>query len=134
MSLFEWKDQYSVGYLPIDIQHKRLFQLADELHAAMLAGKGKDVQSRTLHELIVYTKQHFGTEEGLMQKAGYPDYPRHKAEHDKLTKQVVDFQKNFESGAASLTITLLQFLKDWLSHHIGETDQKIAAFLREKAA
>jgi hemerythrin len=28
----------------------------------------------------------------------------------------------------------LQFLKDWLSHHIGETDRKVAVYLKSKAA
>lgn len=134
MSIFQWKDEYSVGHPEIDAQHKRLFQFADELHSAMASGKGKDVLSATLAKLINYTKVHFATEERLMQQYSYPDYAGHKQAHDKLTGQVVAFQKEFEASRSSMTIQLMQFLKDWLVHHIGETDKKIAAFLKQKAA
>ena len=46
MSLFTWQDTYSVGHQGIDGQHRKLFQYADNLHAAMEAGKGKDFSTR----------------------------------------------------------------------------------------
>ena len=134
MSMFSWQPEYSVGYPDIDNQHKKLFELADELHRAMTSGKGKDVLGKTLSDLIAYTKGHFATEERLMQAHHYPDYAKHKAEHDALTARVVGFQKEFEANRTALTVGLLQFLKDWLSHHIGETDRKIAAYLKTRAA
>jgi hemerythrin len=134
MSLFQWKDSYLVGQPQIDAQHKRLFELGDQLHAAMIAGKGKDVLTRTLGDLIDYTKRHFADEEKLMQQSNYPDYIHHKELHDKLTAQVVQFQTDLGSGKSAVTIQLLQFLKDWLKHHIGETDRKIAVYLSQHAA
>jgi hemerythrin len=134
MSLFQWKDDYLVGQPDIDRQHKKLFQLADQLHGAMTAGKGKDVLMETLGDLIDYTKRHFAAEEALMQRSNYPGYAEHKAFHDKLTAQVVQFQTDFASGKSIVTIQLLQFLKDWLQHHIGETDRKIAVYLSQQAA
>jgi hemerythrin-like metal-binding protein len=134
MSLFTWKNEYLLGRADIDAQHQRLFQLADKLHEAMSAGKGSDVLAKTLGDLIDYTKLHFAAEEKLMQDSRYPDFAAHKAQHDKLTARVVEFQKNFGTGKSSMTIQLLQFLKDWLSHHIGETDRKVAQHLRTKAA
>ena len=134
MSMFHWKQQYSVGYAQIDEQHKRLFELADELHQAMSAGKGKEVLRKTLANLIAYTKGHFATEERLMQKHHYPDYAAHKAAHDALTARVVQFEKEFEAGRSTMTVDVLQFLRDWLTHHIGETDTKIAAHIKSQAA
>jgi hemerythrin len=134
MSMFSWKQEYSVGYPEIDNQHKKLFELADQLHSAMTSGKGKDVLGKTLSDLITYTTGHFAAEERLMQMHHYPDYPKHKADHDTLTARVVGFQKEFEANRTALSIGLFQFLKDWLSHHIGETDRKIAAYLKSKAA
>ena len=134
MSLFQWKEEYLVGQADIDRQHKHLFQLADQLHSAMTTGKGNAVIGKTLAELIDYTKHHFAAEEKLMQKSHYPDYAAHKAVHDKLTAQVVGFQTEFAAGRSSMSIQLLQFLKDWLQHHIGETDRKVAAHLSQQAA
>lgn len=134
MSLFEWSPSYSIGNAEIDAQHKRLFELAAEMHAAMAAGKGKQVLTQTLASLIAYIKIHFASEEKLMQKYNYPEYPAHKALHDKLTAQVVAFQNDFNAGRSLMTIDLMQFLKNWLSHHIGKVDQQVANYIREKAA
>jgi len=134
MSLFAWKSEFDVGHSEIDSQHKRLFEIAAELHAAMLAGKGHAALDRILSSLIAYTKLHFATEEGLMQKHHYPDYSHHKAEHDSLTGQVLAFQKEFQSGQKTITIDLMKFLSGWLTHHIGGTDRKIAAFLGNRRA
>ena len=73
MSLFAWNETYSIGVTEIDAQHRRLFSLADELHSAMNAGKGKAVLRKVLHDLITYTQTHFAAEERMMQKCGYPD-------------------------------------------------------------
>jgi hemerythrin len=104
------------------------------MYSAMIDGKGKYVLGKTLTNLIDYTKGHFAAEERLMQTHNYPDYPRHKAAHDALTARVVGFQKDFEANHAVLTAGVLQFLNNWLSHHIGETDRKIAAYLKSRAA
>jgi hemerythrin len=134
MSIFRWKEEYSVDHSEIDTQHKRLFQLADELHSAMAAGKGSATLSKTLNDLIEYTKHHFASEERLMQLHHYPEFAAHKVLHDELTTRVMEFQKEFAAGRTSITIDLFQFLKDWLTHHIGETDRKVATFLKAKAA
>lgn len=132
--MFEWKQEYSVGYVPIDQQHKRLFELANELHNAMITGKGKEALGKTFSGLIAYTKGHFATEEALMRTHHYPEYGKHKAAHDALAAKVVSLEKEFLAGRQAIGVDLLPFLRDWLTHHIGESDRKIAAYLNSKAA
>jgi hemerythrin len=134
MSMFEWKSEYAIGHGEIDAQHQKLFKLANDLHSAMLSGHGKAAMSDTLAKLVSYTKMHFASEERLMQAHRYPGYADHKAAHDKLTAQVDGLQQDFEAGRGALTVGLLQFLKDWLQHHIAGTDRKIAEFLKSEAA
>ena len=131
--MFEWKSQYSVNIPSIDGQHQNLFRMAEELYTAMSAGQGKPALARILDRLVQYTKVHFAHEERLMSLHRYPAMHDHVAEHQALTQQVVDFQADFENGKALMTIQVLQFLKDWLKHHIAESDQKYAPFLKEKA-
>ena len=100
----------------------------------MASGKGKEVLSKTLGDLIAYTKYHFSSEEKLMQQCQYPDYPQHKRAHEELTAKVIEFQKDFEKSRAVMTIDLMQFLKSWLAHHIGQTDKKVSVYLRHNAA
>jgi hemerythrin len=118
MPLFQWSQEMSVNVKEIDEQHKKLVDLINLLHDSMKSGKGKDVLSRVLNDLTDYTVYHFGTEEKLFQKYGYPEYLRHKKEHDDLTKQVVEIKTRYEAGQEMITIEVMSFLKDWLNNHI----------------
>jgi len=124
MPLLIWNDKFSVEIEEFDSQHKRLITLVNELHEAMMKGKAEDSLHRVLHELVGYTKTHFAAEERFMQTHRFGGYLAHKAEHDKLTKQVVDFQREFREGKIALSISLLNFLKTWLTEHIMGTDKK----------
>jgi hemerythrin-like metal-binding protein len=131
--MFDWSNTYSVGIGSVDSQHQNLFAIARELHAAMTAGQGKSALARILDRLVQYTAVHFAHEERLMRLHDYPDLAKHKAEHDALTKQVVKFQEDFNSGRAAMTVQLLQFLKDWLQTHIKGSDLKYAPHLKDRA-
>lgn len=132
MALITWSDKYSVGISSIDLQHKKLAELVNQLHAALAAGKAKEIQSKILSELIVYTKTHFTFEEKLLQAEKFPGYLPHKLEHDTLTNKVMLFQKDLNAGKASVTIDLMEFLKDWLLNHIVGTDKKYSQHLKSK--
>jgi len=134
MSIFQWKEEFSVDHAEIDTQHRRLFQLADELYKAMTASQGSAAAGQTLTNLVEYAKHHFACEERLMQLHDYPEYAEHKAFHDDLTARVLEFQRGFEAGRPAAAIEPSQFLKDWLSHHIGDTDRKVSVYLKAKAA
>lgn len=64
-----------------------------------------------------------------MKKHSFPGFAQHKGAHDKLTKQVLDFQQEYRAGRSSLSIELMQFLRDWLQGHIVGTDKLHTPFL-----
>lgn len=130
--LFPWSDTYSVNIGIIDMQHKALVELINELHHAMITRTGKEQLGTILSGLIKYTQGHFKTEEGLMQSNQYPDYIHHKAEHDAFTKKALDFQSKFQTNEIGLTIEVMDFLKDWLIQHIMGVDKRYAPFLNSK--
>jgi hemerythrin len=132
MALITWSDTLSVSIKEIDEQHKKLVTMVNELHSAMGAGKGKEMMGPILSGLVDYTKTHFATEEKYMQKYGYPKYLLHKSEHDNLTKQVIDLNTQYQAGKAVVTVTIMNFLKDWLTKHIQETDKMYSPFLNAK--
>ena len=131
--MFDWKPQYSVGIETIDTQHQNLFAIGRELYAAMSSGKGTAATGNILDRLIQYTKSHFAAEEALMRKCGYPDYPKHKKEHDELTKQVLEFQADFKAGRVAMSVQLLDFLTKWLQSHIQVQDAAYAPVMKSKA-
>ena len=131
--MFEWTPQYAVNISSIDGQHQNLFRMVADLHAAMGAGQGKAVLGKLLDRLVQYTEVHFAHEERLMSLHGYPELEAHAAQHRALTAKVLAFRADFESGKAFITVQVLQFLNDWLRHHIAGSDQKYTPFLKSKA-
>lgn len=131
--MFDWSGNFSVGVGSVDGQHQNLFALCRELHDAMVAGQGKAALSRILDRLVQYTVVHFAHEERLMRLHDYPGLAEHKAQHEALTKRVLQFQQEFESGRAAITVQLLQFLRNWLQQHIQGSDQKLAPYLKQRA-
>ena len=132
MALMEWSPALSVKVTKFDDQHKKLLELVNQLHDAMKSGQGNNMLGVILQQLVSYTVSHFGEEEKVMQAQGYPDFPAHKAEHEKLIRQVGELQQKFQSGAAMLSMTVMNFLKDWLVNHIQGVDKKYSAHLNGK--
>jgi hemerythrin-like metal-binding protein len=123
-ALFEWKTEYSVGIATLDMHHKRMFDLVNALHEAMLQQQGRSVLAATLDGLIRYTQVHFNSEEVLMEVFAYPGLLEHRVEHDRLSRTVQAFQEQFLHGQAQLTVQLMEFLKTWLVNHLLVSDQK----------
>jgi hemerythrin len=68
-------------------------------------------------------------EETLMRIFHYEGYEPHKAIHDKIVQQVLNYQGKFMSGDDKVGMELLMFLKGWLFEHINKVDkQYVAAF------
>lgn len=131
MSLLEWSEKYKVGNEEIDYQHERLFTMVNNLYSSLKAGDDMRLLVDVfLNQLVQYTDFHFSTEEKMMQESKYPDFAAHKAAHDALRRQVMDFQKKFVTEEASVSEELMAFLRDWLVGHIGLTDSKLSAHLR----
>lgn len=130
--IMRWTDSLSVGISSIDNQHKRLIDLINTLFSEMNSGNSKHAVSSALTKLIEYTGSHFAYEEELFIKHGYPDKNTHMRIHKNLVSQVLDFQKQFDSGEADVSLELMEFLKDWLIKHIKGTDAKYSSFLLSK--
>ena len=81
MELFKWNTSYSVHNDELDNQHKKLFDIINELFAAFtdrtLDEKLDDIISR-LHEYTVY---HFNEEEQLLKQKGTPLSAEHLEQH-----------------------------------------------------
>lgn len=134
MALIEWTPALEVGLEQMDRQHRQLVKILNELHQAMLAGSHPRDVMRVMEELILYTKYHFNTEERLMAEAGYPGAARHRQKHQALTAKVEEFASEVLKGRATVSLSVLQFLKDWLNKHILGTDKEFAEFVKSRKA
>lgn len=130
MSLMTWEESLSVGIPSIDEQHKKLIKMINDLHDGMLARKGRDVLGNVLEELILYTAEHFDYEEKLFARTGYPQSALHKAEHAKLKQKAIEIHERFKaSTTGTLSLEVLNFLRDWLAGHIKGSDKQYTPHL-----
>jgi hemerythrin len=131
MALVVWTDALSVGVRSIDDQHTILFETINDLHAAMMKGRGRAIIGELLARLLVYTRQHFSAEEELMDTTQYPGLSQHKLLHRNLTKQVEDFIARYQKGEITLSQDVSAFLSDWLKTHIQSEDQSYGPWMNE---
>ncbi len=130
--LMRWDSSLQLGIGQIDEQHKQLVTMINDLHRAMKQRQTMATMSGILERLVSYTVYHFGNEEKLFQKHGYPEYDQHKKIHETLVGKVVEFKTKIDRGDSTISMELMDFLKDWLVTHIKGTDKKYVPFLQAK--
>jgi len=130
MPLITWDDSISVNVAIIDIQHKKIIEITNKLHEAMKKGEGKDVIADILTELAQYKKMHFATEEKYFKEFNYENAETHIYEHHQFADKIDELKTKLTKGE-SITIEVLNFVKDWLTHHIKEVDKKYTKCFNE---
>jgi len=132
MSFLDWEDKYKVNVKVIDEQHEKLFDIVNLMYESIVHGDEQNAIGEILESLISYTVYHFETEEKLFKEYEYPKYDEHKAQHDDLTKQVLDLQEQFDQKVVTITFDVMDFLSDWLKKHTTESDLEFSEFYRSK--
>ncbi|MDR1868069.1 MAG: bacteriohemerythrin [Treponema sp.] len=124
--LVEWDERFSVGIDAMDNQHKKLFELTNNLYAACL--KGKDAVNKyfyeVIHETVDYIRFHFTAEERILEQIQYPRLVEHRKEHEAFVQRVLNDVKEFEDGRAFVPNAFVRFLKDWILTHIAVSDRE----------
>jgi hemerythrin len=132
MTLITWTtEQFATNVSAHDTEHQEIFRLLNAL-GDTVASDDRAAVGRDLDALIAYVAEHFAAEEANFEAYGYPAYPGHKAEHDKLVATALDLQKKFHAGEAEVTGDTAAFLVDWLTDHIPKVDKLYGSFLNEK--
>ena len=134
MPLLKWTGAYSVGVPAMDAQHQRLITLINEFHQAMSEGHGSQQVRAVLDALADYTVKHFRDEEALMERHHYPALAEHRRKHQELIRSVEELRQKNKDSEIGLSITVSDFLKEWLTNHIQGADKKYGPYLQEKKA
>jgi hemerythrin len=133
MPLMTWNERLSVGVASLDEDHKKLVAMLNQLFDAINSGHGKEALAKILDDLIAYAKTHFAHEETFFTRTSYPQFAEHKLEHDEFTRQVLEVQQKGKNGATgTLSLELMNFLKNWLVDHIQGSDKKYGPHLNRK--
>ncbi|MPM35964.1 Bacteriohemerythrin [bioreactor metagenome] len=136
--MFDWKPEYNLNITEIDKQHKRLFELADQLYEIAKAKDGFDYYdeiNRIFQELSDYTVYHFGYEEKLLDEYGYDGHESkiHKLEHGGFVNKMIQVGKqDIDKNERKILLDVIMFTVDWIEKHILYTDKKYSAYLNSK--
>ena len=132
MDLINWTEEMSVNIEEIDNQHKKLIDLLNELFSAMLDGKAQKIIDKIVNDLIEYTDYHFTTEENYFENHSYSGFHNHKIQHSYFKDEILIFKNELVNGKSTVPMDVFNFLKDWLTEHILNSDKKYSKYLNSK--
>lgn len=130
MSLVIWNPAWETGIELIDQQHQALLAQFEALLVAIRAEQSEAQIPELLAFLAMYVESHFSMEETHMQATHYQGFPGHKAIHDAMRLQVANLLTGVKENPGMLTEEVVNFLTNWLLHHINEEDRIMARHLR----
>ena len=131
MEQIEWTSSYSVGNKLLDIQHKRIIGIINQ----MITKNDFTVRSETVSDLLTkltfYALDHFKEEERILQQFNYPDFDRHKEEHKAYRLKIASLCEDTVNHKDTVPEELFAYVREWWATHILVTDMKFRYFLSE---
>jgi hemerythrin len=120
----EWKDEYSLGIVEIDDQHKLLMGGFSSIEESIVQNKGWSETHYAIVELIKIAHMHFSFEEALMRIFGYPGTEPHQMEHQHFFAKLDSIERLALKETAKIEV--VTFMQDWLANHILANDRAYA--------
>lgn len=127
-----WRNEYSLGIVEIDSQHKQLIGHFGAIEEAIRQGQSWSSIYFLVAELKDFARFHFTCEEALMRLFGFPDLRLHAAEHAHFFKVLAEIEMNSISKA--IERELVEFLRVWMTKHIIGSDRGFARHVLSGAA
>ncbi len=129
----KWTATMSIGIEAIDADHKKLFDLLDELDALLIRKASGEELENVLERLVDYTVYHFRREEALLEGNGYPAWQQHKSSHDRFVAQAADILQRFRAGQTQVVSRdIVEGVRTWLADHVTKDDRAYEPFLRQR--
>lgn len=130
----QWRKQMSVGNLIIDLDHRYLLSLINQVEYALRHPEESENLRMALDQLSDYAREHFAREEKLQLRIQFRGYMPHKMAHqslldrlDRIIGEILEESDPEQLTARSTEITTL--LRDWLLDHVLKEDMKMKSDL-----
>lgn len=127
-----WIDRYSIGDELIDNQHRKMLEMINTLHSALVHKGSTEVVRQVISQVVEYSREHFVAEEALMEKTNYPGLAVHRKLHAAMIKKLTMLLHRIKRGEEISVRELLAFLKSWWQDHIVTEDRKIGTWMNER--
>ena len=127
--MYKFKEEFRTGIDEIDKEHQKLFEIADRLYETMMnefIPDKYDYIVEVLNELKDYAATHFKHEEEYMARIHYKRLLSQKIAHEEFIEKISEYDlEEVDENQRQVILELLEFLNEWLEHHIMESDKKI---------
>lgn len=126
-----WNDELKTNIRIIDQQHQTIIKLLSGVKTSKLT---KADIYKLLSELQEILFLHFDTEEKCMIEAEYPDYKKHKSNHDKAKNdcQYILTRNDADYSPSEIALELIDYIRKWFLIHYKNEDVKMAKYLKQK--
>jgi hemerythrin-like metal-binding protein len=122
----KWNDVYSTSVKDIDDQHKKLFEIINNLGDEIKYGRAGGNFDTTMKSLIDYTKYHFGFEEDCMTRRACPVAAKNKEAHDKFINLIKGMEERAKTEDKELLAREIhEAANAWLVKHICGVDTRL---------
>jgi len=134
LEIVSWGKKYDVGIESINLQHKKIIDITNQLYQACYAENKvtETVFKESMSRMVEYVRYHFATEQELLKRINYPGYLDHKKEHERLITQILAAVKDFNNGKKFIPNQFVRTLRDWIFNHIAITDKNYALFVTKQ--
>jgi len=127
--MYIFKEEYRTGIETIDKEHEKLFEIANRAYDTMMdefIPDKYDYIVDILNELAEYATTHFQHEEEYMMSIRYKKLISQKAEHQEFMEKISEYHLDeVDENQKEVIFEILDFLSNWLVHHILESDKLI---------
>ena len=132
--IIAWDGSYALGIELIDNQHKELVRLINQLFQACLVGNEavEAMFKEAMGRMVEYVNYHFKAEQELLTRVNYPNFAKHKKQHDIMIKNILEASKDHSGGKKFVPHNFVRTLRDWVLGHIAVSDKAYAAYILEQ--
>jgi hemerythrin len=129
---FEWSEAFRVNVRRLDDQHRTLFAMVNDLSEKIGAAHTIAGHDQEKKELLRFTRNHFASEEKLLEKHRYPRLAAQRKAHAELLSLLERFLEAGERRRRPRASTAVDYLKDWLIRHTLLEDLQYRTFFARK--
>lgn len=119
-----------VGVKAMDDQHGILMDTLNELRQK-LAGGGHQQVNEHMDRLVEFTRLHFGCEESLLERYGFPGLEQHRAAHQQLLIEIRKAGTCVENNEQTELQRQLGLLSASYLKHIEALDRQYGSWLND---
>jgi hemerythrin len=124
----DWKDDYLLGYGPMDDTHREFVDIV----AALLSCADADL-ARHLDAFARHAQAHFAEEDAWMERTEFPPRQCHVDEHAAVLRSVHQVQQLVREGDVAEGRRLAAALADWFPGHAFHLDSALAHWMVKRS-